>query len=317
MNVVIFDKVLLTGAAAYVLIIVQHIVRFGDVMHDNHLSDIFAVGNPTMLNTFHQNIGLGLGLGALAAFGLASGKIKLAIVCVVLPILLVFLFHISARTALVALIGSFFFLAFGACWVRSKWVAGLAIFVVIVAVAFTSVAFLRYDRQNPVAGPDAISRTIRELEDPDPQFRMQIWARTLHQIVSEPGLLPFGRGIGMYPVNEGFGPPDWFLRPTEGSRHYPHNIYLDILYENGLAGMLPFLFLTLFPLFAALRRWQSLSLAEQSVLSAYVFVLLSAQLSGAFARSNIETFFLALVIGIIAVHRADADGTASSGPSPA
>jgi O-antigen ligase len=310
-------KVLLAGAAAYVVIIVQHIVRFGDVMHDNHLDDIFAVGNPTMTNTFHQNIGLGLGLGALAAFGLASNRIRLAIVCAVLPILLLFLFHISARTALLALVGSFFFLGFGACWARSKWAAGLAIFAVIAAIAFTSVAFLRYDKQNRAAGSDAISRTIRELDDPDPQFRMQIWARTLHQIVSEPSLLPFGRGIGMFPVNEGFGPPDWFLRPTEGSRHYPHNIYLDLLYESGLAGMLPFIFLTLFPLIAALRRWQSLSRAEQSVLSAYVFMLLSAQLSGAFARSIIEIFFLALAIGIIAVHRAGADGTAGSGPSPA
>jgi O-antigen ligase len=137
---------------------------------------------------------------------------------------------------------------------------------------------------------------------------MQIWSRTLHRIASEPALLPFGRGVGMFPVDEGFGPPDWLLRPTEGSRHYAHNIYLDILYESGLAGLLPFVFLTLFPLVVSLRRWQSLSPAEKSVLSTYVFILLSAQLSGAFARSYIELFFLALAIGIIAAKRADEAG---------
>ena len=51
-------------------------------------------------------------------------------------------------------------------------------------------------------------------------------------------------------------------------------------------------------------------------ISFFLFVLLSAQLSGAFARSNIEMFFLALAIGIIAVRRADERGTLSR-PAPA
>jgi len=307
-------KVLLAGAAAYVLIIVQHTVRFGDVMRDNHINDVFAVGNPVMYNTFHQNIGLGLGLGLLAALGLAAKRGRVVIICAALPILLFFLFHIGARTALLALVGSLLFPAFAACWVHSKRAASLATVAAVIAIAIAAAVLFRYgmqDRDVDPAANDAISRTIRELQDSDPQFRMQIWSRTLHHVVTEPRLLPFGRGIGMFPVNEGFGPPDWFLHPAEGSKHYPHNIYLDILYESGLAGLLPFIFLTLFPLIAALHRWRSLSAAEQSILSTYVFVLLSAQFSGAFARSNIEMFFLALAIGIIAVQRADAGGTSA------
>lgn len=296
--------VLLVAAGAYVFIIVQHTVRFGDVMRGNHINDIFGIGIPILFNTFHQNIGLGLGLGLLAAFGLASNRVRLAIVSVALPILLLFLFHIAARTALVALVSSLLFLTFAACWIHSKKAAALAITAVIVATTIASGVFFRYGLQDravdPVA-PDAISRTIRELQDSDPEFRLQIWSRTLRRIVSEPRLLPFGRGIGMFPVTEGFGPPDWLLRPTEGSKHYPHNIYLDILYESGLAGLLPFAFLTFFPLVASLRRWQSFSPAKKSVLSIYVFILVSAQLSGAFARSNIEQFFLALAIGIVAL----------------
>ena len=141
---------------------------------------------------------------------------------------------------------------------------------------------------------------------------MQIWSRTLHRIAGEPALMPFGRGVGMFPVHEGYGPPDWLLRPTEGSKHYPHNIYLDILYESGLAGLLPFLFLTLFPLAASLRCWPSLSSTERSISSIYVFILLSAQLSGAFARSYIELFFLALTTGIIAAKRTDAPGRSAA-----
>jgi len=298
---------LLAGAAVYVLIIVQHTLRFGDVMRDNHINDVFGVGNPTMFNTFHQNIGLGLGLGALTAFGLASNWLRLAIVWAALPLLLIFLFHIGARTALVALVGSFLFLAFAACWVRAKKATTLAVAAAIVAIAIGSAVLFHYGMQDRTVDPaanDAVSRTIRELRDPDPQFRVQIWSRTLRQIASEPYLLPLGRGVGMFPVNEGFGPPDWLLRPTEGSKHYAHNIYLDVLYESGLAGLLPVVFLTLFPLAASLRRWRSLSPAEKSLISVYVFILLGAQLSGAFARSYLELFFIAMAVGIVAAKRA-------------
>jgi O-antigen ligase len=159
--------------------------------------------------------------------------------------------------------------------------------------------------------PDAISRTIRELHDPDPEFRLQIWSRTLHQIVSEPSLLPFGRGIGMFPVNEGFGPPDWPLHPTEGSKHYPHSIYLEMLYETGIAGLLPFVLLTLLPLVASLRRWLLLSPAEKSAIAIYVFDFVSQQLSGSFGRANMEQFFLGLAIGIIALKRGKETRTSS------
>jgi hypothetical protein len=33
----------------------------------------------------------------------------------------------------------------------------------------------------------------------------------MHEIANEPDRLLFGRGIGMYPVNKGFGAPDWLL----------------------------------------------------------------------------------------------------------
>jgi O-antigen ligase len=306
--------VLVAGAAIYMAIIVQHSVRFGDVMRGNHINDIFGVGDPVLFNTFHQNIGIVLGLGLLAAFGLVSNRGRLALAGVVLPILLVFLFHIAARTALVALVCSLLFLGFGACWIRSKKAAALAVTVAVVALTAASGIFYRYgiaDRDVDPVAADAISRTVRELHDSDPRFRMPIWTRTLDQIVSEPRLLPFGRGIGMFPVNEGFGAPDWPLRPAEGSRHYPHNIYLEFLYETGIAGLLPFAILSLFPLVASLRLWQRFSSAEKSVIAIYVFELVSSQFSGAFARSNMEQFFLALAIGVIALKRAEQAGTFS------
>jgi len=301
----------------YALIILSHMVRFGDVMRGNHINDVFGVGVPIIFNTFHQNIGLVLAIGLLAAVGLASNRVRLALVCGALPILLLFLFHIAARTALVALVGSFLFLAFGACWIQSKKAAALAVTAVLVAITIGSGLFYRYgmhDRDVDPVAPDAISRTIRELQDKDPEFRMQIWTRTLHQIVSEPFLLPFGRGIGMFPVKEGFGAPDWPLHPTEGSRHYPHNIYLEVLYETGIAGLLPFVILTFVPLVVSLRRWQALTALEKSVISIYVFDFISQQLSGSFGRSNMEQFFLGLTIGIIALKRSE-ERRASSLPA--
>jgi O-antigen ligase len=304
--------VLVAAAAIYAVIILQHTVRFGDVMRENHINDIFGVGNPEVFNTFHQNIGIFLGLGLLAAFGLVSGRGRLVLASAALPILLLFLFHIAARSALVALACSLIFLGFAACWVRSRKAAALILAVAIIAMSAASAIFYRYgiaDRGvNPVAA-DAMSRTIRELHDSDPGFRIQIWSRALHQIASEPNLLLFGRGIGMFPVNEGYGAPDWLLRPAEGSRHYPHNVYLEFLYETGIAGLLPFAFLSFVPLVASLRLWKWLSPAEKSVISIYVFELVSSQFSGSFARSNIEEFVLALAIGVIALKRAAVTGT--------
>lgn len=109
----------------------------------------------------------------------------------------------------------------------------------------------------------------------------------------------------MYPVIEGFGAPDWLLRKTEASRHYPHNVYLEMLYETGIAGLLLFGILTLFPLAIALRRWHLLSLAQKSAVSMYVFQLVSSQFSGAFAFGYLDQFFFALTVGVIALNRAD------------
>jgi O-antigen ligase len=306
--------VLLAQAAIYGLIILQYTVRFGDLMRGNHINDLFGVGVPIIFNTFHQNIGLVLAIGLLAAFGLASNRVRLALVCVALPLLLLFLFHIAARTALVALAGSFLFLAFAACWVHSKKAAALAIAAVFVAITIGSGLFYRYgthDRDVDPVASDAISRTIRELQDKDPEFRMQIWSRTLHQIVSEPSLLPFGRGVGMFPVKEGFGAPDWPLHSTEGSRHYPHSIYLEMLYETGIAGLLPFVVLTFLPLVLSLRRWQLFSPAEKSAILIYVFDFVSQQFSGSFGRSNMEQFFLGLAVGVIALKRTAKTRTSS------
>jgi len=157
---------------------------------------------------------------------------------------------------------------------------------------------------DPKAG-DAVSRTIREIQDPNPGFRMQIWARTAKSILAEPDRLLFGRGIGMFPVNEGIGAPDWLLRKAEGSKHYPHNVYLEMLYETGIVGLLLFAILTLLPIGISLNFWHALSVAEKSSVSLYIFGLVSSELSGAFAFSYAFQFFFALVAGIIALKRMD------------
>jgi len=299
--------VLLGAAVIYSIILVQHAVRFGDVMRGLSIDDVFGIGNGSIYSTMHQNIGLVLGLGALAALGLASSRIQQILGLVAIPIVMLLLFHIAARAALVALIGSVVFWALADCWVRSKSVTILSAAAIIIVVTVGSVVFYQQALRGHTSSTavDAVSRTVRELQDPDPGFRLPMWTKALHEIASEPDRLLFGRGIGMYPVNEGFGAPDWLLHKTEGSKHYLHNIHLEMLYETGITGLLLFSILTLFPLCVSIKRWQSFSLAQKSVVSMYVFHLASSEFSGAFAFSYLDNFFFALTVGIIALKRID------------
>ena len=300
--------VLLGSAAIYAIAIIHYTVQFGDLMKEGYLHDIFGIGKPGVFLTFHQNIGIVLGLAALAALGLSSNRIKRAFAIGALPLILLFMFYIAARGALVALVCSLAFLAGAGAWVRSRKLTLFAVVVIIMVAALGSGLFYQRALQSkdvdPIA-PDAISRTIREIQEPRPGFRMQIWAGAWHRISSEPDRLLFGRGIGMYPVIEGFGAPNWLLRKSEGSKHYPHNLYLEMLYETGIAGLLLFGLLTLSPLGIALRRWQLFSPVQKSALSMYVFQLVSSQLSGAFAFGYLDQFFFGLAVGIIALSRAN------------
>jgi len=303
--------VLLGMATIYAALLALHAFRFGGVTTGINIDDIFGIGVPAIYITFHQNIGFGLGLGALALLGLASNRITQIFAVSALAIVLLFLLHIAARTALVALAVSLIFLGFATLWAYSRKVALIATATIIVAATIAwGVLSQRALNQIEVdaRAPDAVSRTIRELQNPDPGFRLPIWEQTWRHIVSEPDRLLLGRGIGMYPVDAGFGPPDWLLHPTEGSRHYPHNVHLEILYETGVVGLMLFSILTVFPMVASLRRWSAFSPAEKSAVAMYVFNLVSSDISGAFAYMYMLQFFLALTVGIIAVKRsAEAD----------
>src|SRR5438309_1656999 len=83
----------------YLIIIVQYTMRFGDPMRDGYLHDVFGVGISGIFITFHQSIGLVLGLAALAAVGLTANRTR-SLSFAALPFVLVFLFHIAARTAI-------------------------------------------------------------------------------------------------------------------------------------------------------------------------------------------------------------------------
>jgi O-antigen ligase len=298
--------VLLAYAASYLAVIAQYTIRFGDLMRDGSLHDIFNVGVSAVYITFHQNIGMALGLAVLAGFSFASTRSRMLLWGIAVALVLLFLFHIAARTAMVGLVCALAFLLGGYLWTRSRKLAAASVVAVVLATAVASGLFYEYaiqDKTVDEVAPDAISRTIRELQDPRPLFRMQIWRRAAQRIAADPAQLPFGRGVGAYPVDEGFGAPDWLLHPTEGSKYYPHDVYMEVLYENGLVGLLLFAYLTLFPLIFVLGRWAELSDAEKAAIAVYVFSLASVAISGAFAYSYDFQFFLGMAIGVVALNR--------------
>jgi hypothetical protein len=67
--------------------------------------------------------------------------------------------------------------------------------------------------------------------------------------------------------------------------------------------LLLFSIITLFPLLTSLRCWQLFSSVEKAAISLYVFILVSSEISGAFAFSYDLQFFLGLAVGITALRR--------------
>jgi O-antigen ligase len=308
--------VLVTGAAIYLLVIAQFTLRFGDLMRGGSLQDIFGLDNWAVTVTFHQNIGSVLAIAALSATALGSKRVKLAAFAA-LPLVFLFLFHIAARTAIVALAGSLLFLAGAALWDRSRKLAlaGFAAVVLGAAVA-SSVLYQRalLDKDVDAIAPDAISRTIREIQDPRPLFRMQIWTRAIHRIAAEPDRLLLGHGVGVYPIDEGFGAPNWLLQPAEGNKYYPHNVHLELLYETGIPGLMIFTILTLLPLFFSLKHWHRFSTPERAAIALYVFYLATIQVSGSFAYSYDFQFFFGLAAGVVALKRRELAETGTVAP---
>ncbi len=312
---------LLAQAAIYLIVVIQYTIRFGDLMRDGYLHDIFDLGiTSVFVTTLHLQMGMSVALALLAALGLSSGHGRYLVLAMV-PVAFWFMFHTAARTAMVALASSLAFLAFADLWGRSRRLAIASLITIVISAATAAVLFYNFalrDKAVDAIATDAFSRTVREIQSDDPGFRLPIWERTWQRIISDPAHIVLGKGVGSFAIDEGLGPPDWLIRKTEGARHSPHNIHLDMLYESGLLGMLMFTIVAAFPLVVSLRYWSLLSASEASVILMYIFWLVSEEISGGFAFTYDFQFFLALAIGVVAQKRKElaAAGEPPKGLSP-
>lgn len=310
----VFFMLLLQGAI-YVAIIAHYAITHGDVMRNGELEDVFGIGVELLVLALHQHIGIALSLAFLALLGLESRWAKwLALAA--LPFVLLFMFHIAARGAIFALGCSLAFILWANLWLRSKRSALLILATIIALGVVASSLFYNFalrDRNIDTTAPDAVSRTIRELQSEKPTLRLPIWDRAWHHIVEEPVRIPLGHGIGSYSIEDGFGPPTWLL--DKSPKHYPHNLYLEMLYETGIVGLLLTVILTMLPLSASLKLWAALSWQGRIAIAAYVFYLAGSQVSGTFSYDYPFQFFLALAIGTIALKR-KVLAERAFGPSP-
>ena len=84
---------LLAQAAVYLMVVIQYTIRFGDLMRDGYLHDIFGLGiSSVFVTTLHLQIGMSVALALLAALGFSSGRSRY-IVFAVVPIVFWFMFH--------------------------------------------------------------------------------------------------------------------------------------------------------------------------------------------------------------------------------
>src|SRR5579871_4117277 len=63
---------LLAQAAIYLIVVIQYTIRFGDLMRDGYLHDIFDLGiTSVFVTTLHLQMGMSVALALLAALGLS------------------------------------------------------------------------------------------------------------------------------------------------------------------------------------------------------------------------------------------------------
>jgi O-antigen ligase len=309
--------ILLAQGVAYFIIFGQYALRFADFVRDGFLQNVFGLG-PDLALAIHQQVGSQVALAALAAiglgfgsgFGLASGRARRLLSLAFAAFALLFMYHLQARTAIVALFCSFAFIIFAVFYARRKALALPVLSSVVISAAFACALFFQYALHANIdpKATDPISRTMQEIQEPRPGLRLAIWSGAWHRLISEPDRLLLGRGIGAYPIDEGFGPPDWLLHATEGAKHYPHNVHLEILYETGILGFLAYSFLILLPLAGSIKYWTRLSVQQKLAVAMYVYYVVTMEISGAFAFAYDFQFFLAIAIGIIALKRKEIAG---------
>jgi hypothetical protein len=310
--------VLAIGAAVYLILIAQYVLRFGDLVQNGYLMDVFGVRDPALSIAVHSQVGNVLALAELAALGFCHRRARL-VALAALPFVFLLLFHIGTRTALVALACGLCFLAWADLWLRSRKLAVTSVATLIVSVAIASTLFYQFavrDAAVYTTNTNVVVRTIREIQSHDPGFRLPIWSRAWERISSQPDRLLLGRGIGSYSIDEGFGPSTWLL--DKSPKHYPHNSYLELLYETGILGFLIFTVLTMLPLLLSLKHWDRLSTAERAAIAIYVFYLVTVEISGSFAYSYDFQYFFGLAAGVVALKRRElAEAGAGLMPSSA
>ncbi|MBD3235487.1 MAG: hypothetical protein GF330_02145 [Candidatus Eisenbacteria bacterium] len=139
---------------------------------------------------------------------------------------------------------------------------------------------------------------VRLAQDPSTAHRMHLARRSLATL---PGALPWGAGTGAFPML-------LFLRDF---RLYPHNIFAELLIENGWPGLLLFLALVLWVWRAC---WQ---LARRTPIGRWLFLLfamalLNAQVSGDLGTNEWIWLWAGLAGGMRAAH--DRERSVVGGP---
>ncbi len=191
-----------------------------------------------------------------------------ALAFLVFPVLGAFLATTASKGPLFGFLASA--LVFGLV-ARGK--AASLIVIALVVILLVTVAAPYGTILNGATSDARVVRTVRL----SVHQRMASWSSALHGFAAEaPAGMLFGAGTG------GFA----YLDRREDVRHYPHNILLEALYENGVVGVTLLICLLVLPALAVRRiasvAWQEPRMRRMVALgcSLYVFAVVNAQVTG-------------------------------------
>jgi len=290
-------SVIIVFSAIYLVFVVGFFLDNGEMYVGGYFGDVFGIGGLDLSSgastiQLYQNVGYFISIGAISFWMLSKDiypQRPFTAAAIVTVVALVVDFAVQARGAVIALLGATV-LFVGVIPLKRFWIP-----LCVVSASLATVAvFIWGFFSREFATPEILAKTFDELAQGRTDGRLFLFGAAIDQIITDGGTFLFGRGLGMFPIDMGYRPPDWLFAANAVSM-YPHNIVIEAQYELGILGTFLIVYMILRPV--AVFRSSLWDYDTKIIACLYVFFVVLSMFSGSLAYSYVFLFVLGMFWG--------------------